>query len=149
VDKVEEIISKYKDKDIEGALIPVLQETQELFGYLPKDALIKIGRGLKIPLSQIYGVITFYSQFILTPPGKYVIQACSGTACHVQGAKKVISTIENVTGLKEGETSSDFKFTFKTGTCLGACALSPIMMINKDYFGKMTPKKVKTILSQY
>jgi len=147
VDKLNEILEKYKDT--QGALIPVLQETQEIFGYLSKDVLIRIGKGLKLPLSKVYGVVTFYSQFSLTPHGKYTVRACRGTACHVQGAKKVISTIENITKLKEGETSPDLKWTFETVACLGACALSPVMMINKDFFGKITPKKVRTILTQY
>jgi len=147
VDKLNEIINKYKDT--EGALIPVLQEAQEVFGYLPKDVLIRIAKGLNLPLSQVYGIVTFYAQFYLKPHGKYTIRACRGTACHVRGAKKILSTIENITGLKEGETSSDLKFTFETVACLGACALSPVMMVNKDYFGAMTPKKVITILGQY
>lgn len=147
MDKLNEIIEKYIDT--EGALISVLQDAQEMFGYLSKDVMVGIGRGLKIPLSQIYGVVTFYSQFYLTPHGKYTIRVCRGTACHVQGSKKVLSTIKNITGLKEGETSQDLKFTLETVACLGACALSPVMMVNKDYFGKMTPKKVATILHQY
>lgn len=147
MDKLNEILEKYKDT--EGALIPVLQAAQDIFGYLPKDVLIRIGRALKLPLSKVYGVVTFYSQFYLTPHGKYTIRACRGTACHVQGAKKLISTIEHITGLKEGETSKDLKFTFETVACLGACALSPVMMVNKDYFGKMNPKKAITILKQY
>ncbi len=147
MDKLNEIIEEYKDT--KGALIPVLQDAQEMFGYLSKDVMVRIGRGLKLPLSQIYGVVTFYSQFYLTPHGKYTVRVCRGTACHVQGAKKILSTIKNITGLKEGETSQDLKFTFETVACLGACALSPVMMVNKDYFGKMTPKKATTILNQY
>ncbi|MEW6617994.1 MAG: NADH-quinone oxidoreductase subunit NuoE [bacterium] len=147
MDKLNEILKKYKDTD--GALIPVLQEAQDTFGYLSKDVLIQIGKELKFPLSKVYGVVTFYAQFYLKPHGKYTIRACRGTACHVQGAKKIISTIEHITGLKEGETSADLKFTFETVACLGACALSPVMMVNKDYFGKMNPKKAITILQQY
>jgi len=147
VDKLNEILENYKDT--KGALIPVLQSAQNIFGYLPKDVLIRIGKGLKIPLTEIYSVVTFYAQFYLTPHGKYTVRACRGTACHVQGAKKIISTIKHITGLKEGETSADLKFTFETVACLGACALSPVMMVNKNYFGKMNPKKVITILKQY
>ncbi|HAW49342.1 TPA: NADH-quinone oxidoreductase subunit NuoE [bacterium] len=147
MDKLDEILSKYKG--VEGALIPVLQEVQEVFGYLPKDVMVKIAKELKIPASKIYSVVTFYAQFYLTPHGKYTIRVCRGTACHVQGSKKILSTVKNITGLKEGETSQDLKFTLETVTCLGVCALSPVMMINKDYFGKMTPKKATTILHQY
>ncbi|MFH0774113.1 MAG: NADH-quinone oxidoreductase subunit NuoE [bacterium] len=147
MDRLDEIIGKYKD--VEGGLIPVLQEAQEIFGYLPKDVLVKIAKGLKLPLSQVYGVVTFYSQFFLTPRGRHTIRVCRGTACHVQGAKKVISNIKNITGLSDDETGKDMRFTFKTVACLGACALAPAMMIDKDYFGKLTPKKIATILNQY
>lgn len=148
MDRLDEILKKYKD--IEGGLIPVLQEAQGIFGYLPKDALKKIAKHLAIPESQVYGVVTFYAQFSLNPHNKYVIKVCRGTACHVQGAKKIISAISKVTGLKEGKTPPpNSKFTLQTVACVGVCALSPVMMINDSYFGKMTPKKVKTILSQY
>jgi len=144
--KILNIIERSKEK---GSLIPVLQEAQEVMGYLSEEVLSLIALGLKIPPSKVYGVVTFYSQFFLTPHSKYIVKACRGTACHVQGAKKIISTIENSLNLKEGKTSSDLKFTFETVACLGACALSPVIMINKDYFGKMTPKKIATILRQY
>lgn len=147
MDKLNEIIDKYKET--RGALIPVLQEAQKASGYLSKDVLIRIAKGLSLPLSQVYGVATFYAQFYLTPHGQHTIRACRGTACHVRGAKKVISTIEETTGLSENQTSDDLKFTFETVACLGACALAPVMMVDKDYFGKMTPKRVATILSQY
>jgi NADH:ubiquinone oxidoreductase subunit E len=148
MDKLDEIIEGYKD--IKGGLIPVLQKTQEIFGYLPKDGLRKIAKALAIPESHIYGVVTFYSQFSLSPHNKYVIKVCRGTACHVQGAKKIISAVSKVTGLKEGKTPPpNSKFSFETVACVGVCALSPVMVINDSYFGKMTPKKVRTILGQY
>ncbi|HAV43158.1 TPA: NADH-quinone oxidoreductase subunit NuoE [bacterium] len=147
MDKLDEILSKYKDT--KGALIPILQEVQEGFGYLPKDVMVRIAKDLKIPVSRVYGVATFYAQFYLAPYGKYTIRVCRGTACHIQGAKKVLSAIKNITGLEEGETSQDLRFTLETVSCLGACALAPIMMINKDYFGKMTPQKAATILRRY
>ena len=148
MDRLDEIIERYSK--LEGGLIPALQETQEIFGYLPKDCLKKIARGLAIPESHIYGVITFYAQFSLSPHNKYVIKVCRGTACHVQGAKKIIAAVSKVTGLKEGKTPPpNSKFTLETVACVGVCALSPVMMINDSYFGKMTPKKVRTILSQY
>ncbi|MBU1262002.1 NAD(P)H-dependent oxidoreductase subunit E, partial [bacterium] len=139
MDRLDEIIEKYKDT--EGGLIPALQETQEAFGYLKREDLIKIGNGLKIPFSQVYGVVTFYSQFFLTPKGRHTIRVCRGTACHVQGAKKIISAVSKVTGLTEGKTPPpNSKFTLETVACVGVCALSPVMMINDSYFGKMTPK---------
>lgn len=147
MDKLNEILERYKD--IKGALIPVLQEVQNAVGYLPKEVLIAIAKGLKVPLSQVYGVVTFYAQFFLTPHGKYTIKICRGTACHVRGAKEIISSIENIIKLKEGETSADFKFTFETVACVGACALAPVIMINKEFFGKVCPEKVSDILGQY
>ena len=104
MDKLDEILKKFKNT--EGGLIPALQEAQEVFSYLPKDVLVRIARGLKVPLSQVYGVVTFYSQFFLTPHGKYTVRACRGTACHVQGAKKIISTIENII-VKENTPQTD------------------------------------------
>jgi NADH-quinone oxidoreductase subunit E len=145
--KVIEIINQHREE--KGSLIPVLQKVQDIIGYLPEEILSLIAKELNIPFSHIYGVVTFYAQFYLTPRGKYAIKACRGTACHVRGAKKIISTIKEVTGLEEGETSPDLKFTFDTISCIGACALAPLMMINKDYFGNMTPKKTVTILNQY
>lgn len=147
MDKLNEILERYKN--IKGALIPVLQEAQNAVGYLPKEVLIAIAKGLKIPLSQVYGVVTFYAQFFLTPHGKYSIRVCRGTACHVRGAKEIISSIENIIKLKEGETSADLKFRFETVACVGACALAPVIMINKEFFGKVCPEKVAAILGQY
>ncbi|MEK9149952.1 MAG: NAD(P)H-dependent oxidoreductase subunit E, partial [Candidatus Desantisbacteria bacterium] len=133
MDKLDEIIGKYKD--MEGGLIPLLQETQGIFGYLPKDALKKIAESLAIPESHIYGVATFYSQFSFNPHNKYVIKVCRGTACHVQGAKKIISAVSKVTGLVEGKTPPpNSKFSLETVACVGVCALSPVMMINDSYF---------------
>lgn len=147
MDKLNEILERYKN--IKGALIPVLQEAQNAVGYLHREVLIAIAKGLKVPLSQVYGVVTFYAQFFLTPHGKYTIRVCRGTACHVRGAKKIISAIENIIKLKEGETSADFKFTFETVACVGACALAPVIMINKEFFGKVCPEKAAAILGQY
>jgi NADH-quinone oxidoreductase E subunit len=141
------VIEGYKER--EGALISVLQRAQDIIGWLPEDALTMIAEGLGLPVSKVYGVATFYSAFYLEPHGKYTIRCCRGTACHVKGARQVLSAVCRMTGLKDGETSKDLKFSLETVTCLGACALSPVMMVNKDYFGKMTEKKVETVLGQY
>ncbi|MEK7275591.1 MAG: NAD(P)H-dependent oxidoreductase subunit E, partial [Candidatus Desantisbacteria bacterium] len=122
---------------------------QGIFNYLPMDALSMIGKKLKIPLSRIYGVITFYSAFHLTPHGKYSIIACRGTGCQVKSGKKILHTVKETIGINEGETTDDLMFSLDTVSCLGACALAPVMVINKDYFGKMTAEKVKTIVGQY
>ena len=136
-------------KNIKGSLIPLLQAAQELYGYLPEPALKHIHEKTKVPLSQIYGVVTFYVQFYLTPRGRNTVRVCRGTACHVRGAKAILKTTEQTLGLKEGETSDDLNFSLETVACLGACALGPVLLINNTYFGKMTPKKVETILNRY
>ncbi len=141
------IIDKYRKQ--KGALIPLLQEAQRIFNYLPIDALSMIGKELKISLSKIYGVVTFYSAFHLTPHGKYSITACRGTGCQVKGGKKILQVLKETIGINEGETTNDLMFSLDTVSCLGACALAPVIVINKDYFGKMTAEKVKTIVGQY
>jgi NADH:ubiquinone oxidoreductase subunit E len=147
IDQLTIIIDKYRKQ--KGSLIPLLQEAQKIFNYLPMDVISMIGKGLKIPLSKIYGVITFYSAFHLTPHGKYSITACRGTGCQVKGGKKILHVIKETIGINEGETTDDLMFSLDTVSCLGACALAPVVVINKDYFGKMTPEKVKTIVDQY
>jgi len=130
-----------------GSVIPVLQQTQDIFGYLPKDILIRIAKELNVPISQIYGVVTFYAQFHLNPRGKNIIRSCQGTACHVRGAKLVLQAIKDKLGLKEGEvTTKDLKFTLETVACIGACGLAPCMMINDDTHGRLTPAKVDDII---
>jgi NADH-quinone oxidoreductase subunit E len=136
-------------KGVEGALIPLLQCAQELYGYLPESVLQCIHDRTGIPLCQIYGVVTFYVQFYLKPKGRNTVRVCRGTACHVRGAKSVLKTTEQILGIQEGETGVDLKFSLETVACLGACAMGPVMVVNKTYFGKMTPKRVETILNQY
>ncbi|HAW49940.1 TPA: NAD(P)H-dependent oxidoreductase subunit E [bacterium] len=148
LNRLESILSKYYKRG-RDALISVLQEVQVEYGRIPQESIEPIADTLNLFPSEVYGVVTFYPQFSLTPQGKCTIQACRGTTCHVKGADKIISTIENTTKLKEGETSSDLKFTFKTVTCVGTCALAPVMVINNKFLGKLYPKKVADILSQY
>jgi NADH-quinone oxidoreductase subunit E len=143
-EKLNEVFSHYRgDKE---ELIPILQETQEQFRYLPAAAMREIGRFLKMPESTIYGVSTFYAQFKLTPLGKRVIRVCRGTACHVRGAAKVLSEIEKQLGISAGETTDDLEYTLETVACIGACALAPTMTIDKETHGKMTTKKVAEVL---
>jgi NADH:ubiquinone oxidoreductase subunit E len=132
-----------------GALIPLLQSAQELYGYLPESVLQYIHERTRIPLCRIYGVVTFYSQFCLTPRGKHVVRACRGTACHVRGAQTVIKAVKSTLGIDEGQTTPDMNFTFETVACFGACALSPVIMVDKNYFGNTDARKVETILKQY
>ena len=143
-DKLKEIFSRYRGDKQE--LIPILQETQEGFRYLPAAAMREIARFLRIPESSIYGVSTFYAQFKLTPLGKRVVRVCRGTACHVRGSGKVLSEIEKQLGIRAGETTVDMEYTLETVACIGACALAPTMTIDKETYGKMTPKKVLEVL---
>jgi len=142
--KLDEIIA---DKGSErGALIPVLQEAQEAYGYLPKEILKEIARRLKLPLSRVYGVATFYSQFYLTRRGKNVIKLCDGTACHVKGAAKSIEYLKKEKNLAPGTTSPDYEYTLEVVYCLGACALSPVVMVNGRPYRQATPERIKQIL---
>jgi len=130
-------------------LIGALQEMQETFGYLPRAALEGMGRRARIPLSRIYGVVTFYAQFYTEPHGRHTILCCRGTACHVRGAARVLDTVKQELGIDEGESTPDFMFYLETVACLGTCFLAPVMMIDSEYFGNLTPQKVETILRQY
>ena len=143
-DKMNEIFSRHKGDRQE--LIPILQETQEQFRYLPAAAMKEIARFLHIPESTIYGVSTFYAQFKLTPLGKRIIRVCRGTACHVRGATKVLDEIEKRLGIKAGETTDDLEYTLETVACIGACALAPTMTIEGETYGKMSTKKVAEVL---
>jgi NADH-quinone oxidoreductase subunit E len=145
--EVDKIIKKYAHEA--GSLIPILQEIQENYGYLPEEILTYVSEHSKKPLSKIYGIVTFYAQFSLVPRGRNVIKVCQGTACHVKGGKRVLAKLERILGIKAGQTSPDLKFTLETVRCLGTCFLAPVMMINRDYFGKLTPDKVNSILEQY
>ena len=146
ISKTDKIVKDYKDK--EGALIAVLQEVQEAYGYLPKETLERIARARKISPATLYGIVTFYSQFNLTPRGKYIIKVCHGTACHVTGAERITEAISDALGIKEKETTQDGKFTLEKVACLGCCSLAPCMMINKKVYGKLTADKAKKIVKQ-
>lgn len=132
----------------EANLIGVLQDVQEHFGYLPAGALQEISRRTKIPLSRIYGVISFYAQFYTEPRGRHTIRCCRGTACHVRGGKKVIDTVRNALSIEDGETTEDMIFSFETVACLGACALSPVVVVDGMYYGKATAKRIEEVLDQ-
>ncbi|NLX84287.1 MAG: NADH-quinone oxidoreductase subunit NuoE [Synergistaceae bacterium] len=133
-----------------GSMIPVLQQAQEIFGYLPKDVLIKISKELDVAISQVFGVVTFYSQFHLEPRGKNIIRSCQGTACHVRGAKAVLDAIRERLGLKDGQiTTPDNEFTIETVACIGACGLAPCLMINDDTHGRLTAESVAPMIDKY
>ncbi|MFA7069079.1 MAG: NADH-quinone oxidoreductase subunit NuoE [Acidaminococcaceae bacterium] len=145
--KIDEILAKYVDT--KGFLIPVLQEVQHLYNYLPKEALEYVAVETKTPISSIYGVVTFYSQFQLNPRGRNIIRVCQGTACHVRGGKQILEEVEKELGVKAGHTTEDLRFTVETVACIGACGLAPVMQINEDTHGRLTPEKIALILEKY
>jgi NADH:ubiquinone oxidoreductase subunit E len=143
-DAMKKIFSGFTGKKEE--LIPILQATQQVFGYLPASAMQEIAKFLDTSVNTIYGVATFYARFKLTPQGKKVIRVCRGTACHVRGSGKVLTELETVLGIKAGETTADMEYSLETVACIGACALAPTMTIDNETFSKMTPKKVAEVL---
>lgn len=145
--RLDQIIDGYKGKP--GALIPVLHEAQMIFGYLPEEVQIRVAEGLDVPLSEVYGVITFYSLFTLKPRGKHTIGVCMGTACYVKGAPAVVEAIQNQLQIKPDDTTDDGLFTFTITRCVGACGLAPVMTIGEDVYGRLTSDKVPEILSKY
>ena len=132
-----------------GALMPVLHEAQEIYGYLPAEVQTVIAEGLNVPLAEVYGVATFYSRFTLNPKGKHQISVCLGTACYVKGSDKVMEVIEEQLKIKCGECTPDRKFSIESCRCVGACGLAPVMIIDGEVYGKLTAKDVPGILEQY
>ena len=130
-------------------LIPVLQDIQDSYGYLPPDVLSQMSVRTAIPVSRIYGVATFYEQFHLKPHGRHTIKCCRGTACHVKGGPNIISALERLLNVEPGQTTEDMRFTFETVACLGTCFLAPVMMINNDYYGHLDANKIEKILDSY
>ena len=135
--------------DERWGLIPLLQRIQEEFGYIPPEAIEPVAEALGLFPSEVQGVITFYSGFSLKPKGKYVLKVCRGTACHVKGSRGILRMMQKELNLQEGETSPDYQFTLETVACLGACFVAPAMMINRNYFGKLAPGKVTSILAEH
>jgi len=147
IEKLDEIIEKYKTRP--GGLIPALEEAQVALEYLPVPVQRRIAHGLNLPFSRVYGVVTFYSFFTMTPRGKHTARVCLGTACYVRGGKAIAEKIEKEFGVKEGETTTDRLFTYETVRCLGACGLGPVMIVDDNVHGRMKPAKVRDVLSQY
>ena len=136
----------FKDHKTESSsIIPLLQQIQDKFGYLPREALVELSKYLGVPLSRIYGVATFYSQFNFTPLGKYVVKVCHGTACHVNGAMDVAEELEEIFGIKEEETTSDGLITLQAVACLGCCSLAPVISVNDKVYGNLTPADVRRL----
>ncbi len=143
---IEPILKEYGS--VKGSLITILQKTQDVYGYLPKAAIELISEKTGIAESEIMGVATFYTQFRLTPVGKYLIMLCQGTACHVNSSELILQTIKDELNIDDGETTEDGLFSLKCVACLGCCSLSPVMMINDDTYGSLTPEKTKKILKE-
>jgi NADH-quinone oxidoreductase subunit E len=145
-EKIAHIIGKYHND--KGFLVPILQDVQKEFNYLPKEALTAVGAQLQVSLSRIYEVATFYRAFSLTPRGKHQLSLCVGTACHVRGAPMIQDGIERVLDIRAGQTTADLEFTFETVNCLGACALGPILVVDGEYGGQMTLSKTNKLLKK-
>lgn len=146
LEPLDKIIDEFNGR--QGTLIPILQKTQDLYGYLPSEALGRIAEKTGTPLSQIYGVATFYSQFYLTRRGKTIIRQCDGTACHVRGAGRIVDTIQNELGIQAGETTPDYQYTFEVVYCLGACGLAPVAVVDNKVVGRLVPEKMVQILRE-
>jgi NADH-quinone oxidoreductase subunit E len=144
--KVDKIIDGYSCE--KSALIAILQEIENLYGYLPAWALRRVSEKLGVPLIQVYGVASFYDAFHLIPRGKHLIRVCLGTACYLRGSARVLETLEGELGIKDGETTPDLEFSLQSVRCLGACALAPVMVVGEQYFDKMTPTKVRSVLKR-
>ena len=142
--ELQEILERYKGE--KGDLIPVLQEVQARFGYLPEEAMQRAAKFLRLSESNIYGVATFYAQFKFTPVGRHIIKVCRGTACHVRGVNRILEEVEKQLSIKPGETSSDMEYSLETIACFGSCALAPVMVVDETVYGKMTPERVTKIL---
>lgn len=147
LEKAKEIINNYKD--VRGGLMPVLQQIQNIYGYLPEDVLKMVSDELNTPMSEIYGVATFYSFFSLKPKGEHIIRVCLGTACYVKGAQLIIDKLSSDLNVEVGDTTKDGKFTLEATRCLGACGLAPVMMIDEKVYGRLTPDDIPGILKEY
>ncbi len=146
-DQLRQVIDELKDQP--GALMPVLQKAQGIFGCVPMDVQKIIAEGLGVTLSEVYGVATFYAQFTLEPSGKYVISVCLGTACYVKGSQKVLDRLSEELNVPIGKTTADGLFTLNPTRCLGACGLAPVMTINEEVYGRLTPDDIPGIIAKY
>lgn len=148
--KMKELIAYIEEhKNVKGPLMPIMQKAQELFGYLSLETQSVIADALDIPVTEVYGVSTFYSQFSLEPKGQHIVSICTGTACYVKGAQAIVDEVEKILGVSCGNTTKDGKFTVEGTRCLGCCGLAPVMVINEDVYGRVEPSMVKGILAKY
>ncbi|HKK82601.1 MAG TPA: NADH-quinone oxidoreductase subunit NuoE [Atribacterota bacterium] len=145
--QLKDFISKNKEK--QGYLIPVLYEAQSLFGYLPEEVQKFVAEEMQISISEVFGVVTFYSYFRTQPVGRHTITICMGTACYVRGAKKILEALQDKLGIKMGETTEDMRFTLGEQRCFGSCGMAPVIMIDGEVHGRLTPNKLDPILEKY
>ena len=145
--KLMEVIAQHKDEA--GATIPVLHKAQEIYGYLPIEVQQMISDGLGVPLAEIYGIVTFYTQFSLNPKGKYVIGICLGTACYVKGSGDLLEKTKEILGIDVGECTPDGKFSIEATRCIGACGLAPVLTVNDEVYGRLTKEDIDGILAKY
>lgn len=149
-DKINEFkIFIKQNNEKKGALMPVLQKAQGIFGYLPVEILEMISKGLGIPMAEVYGVVTFYSQFSLVPKGDFKVGVCLGTACYVRGAQDLLDSVVEELGIDPGKTTTDMKFSLTATRCIGACGLAPVLSVNDDVYGRLKAEDVKGILDKY
>ena len=141
------VFNNYKSND-KSSLIPILQDVQNFYGYLPEDALKEIADFVEMPLSRVYGVATFYNQFRLAPLGENIVRVCRGTACHVKNSANILYALETELNIKAGETTKDKKFTLEVVNCIGACSIAPVITVNEDYFGRITVKDIPNIIKK-
>lgn len=144
--EMEKILASYPQE--EQYALAMMQDIQHRYGYLPREALYLVARHLGVPISRLYSMATFYKAFSLVKKGRNIIRVCEGTACHIRSSKFIIDEIENCLGIRPGMTTEDGRFTLETVNCLGACALAPVMLVNGEYYGSLTPFKVREIISQ-
>lgn len=145
--KIGEVLDRYPAE--QGVLIQLLLDLQDEFSWIPKEAVLRVSEKLQIPVSQVYRVASFYKAMSLMPRGKHTVNVCLGTACHVRGGPRVMDKVEENLKIKAGETTQDMKFTLERVNCLGCCALGPVVVVDKDYHGKLSPTKVKEVLDSY
>jgi NADH:ubiquinone oxidoreductase subunit E len=147
-EKCQKILDRYYEE--KGSIISILQDVQEVFGYIPEDVVFWFAEKLNIPASNFFGVATFYAQFYLKPRGKHIITACCGTACHVKGAESIINRMRADLAIAEGEdTTPDGQFTLENVACVGACSIAPVVIVNKKVYGNMSPDKASKMLKEY
>ena len=145
--KLQEIIEKHKGT--RGALIPTIHEAQEVYGYLPLEVQREIAEELEIPLAEVYGVVSFYSQFSIKPKGKYKVNVCMGTACYVKGSKEILDKLKQALSIDVGECTEDGLYSLDACRCIGACGLAPVVMVNNEVFGKLTADDVDQIIEKF